>query len=170
MCFDKTVQVVQKQKISSTSILDKHRMLLKRKARMNIPLCQMISMPIMCPALKIDVLKMERAFQTRYHEEEKVFHVSPLNWKGEEQFFDSYVDLGTSIGVLKNEKSEHFLFGDPDFKFLSSHMFFVWDGNHMLQAWLLYIQHVHYEDPKWHYSMIPLCLTPHVALWSSSSP
>jgi hypothetical protein len=30
-------------------------------------------------------------------------------------------------------------------------MFFVWDGNHKLQAWLPYIQHVHNEDPEWHY-------------------
>jgi hypothetical protein len=34
-------------------------MLPKKKKRMNIPLCQMISMPIVHLALKIDVLKME---------------------------------------------------------------------------------------------------------------
>lgn len=59
---------------------------------MNIPLCWMISMLIVHHALKIDVLKMEHAFQTRYHEGEKVFYVSPLNWKGEEEFVDSYVN------------------------------------------------------------------------------
>jgi len=32
-------------------------------------------------------------------------------------------------------------------------MFFVWDGNHKLQIWLLYIQHVHNEDIEWHYLM-----------------
>jgi hypothetical protein len=90
--FDKTIQVVQEQKINLTTILDRHKMLLKRKACMNIPLFQMISMPIVHPTLKIDVLKMEHAFQTGCCEGEKVFYVSPLNWKGEEEFVDSYID------------------------------------------------------------------------------
>jgi len=73
-------------------ILDNHKMLLKRKTWMNIPLCWMISMPIMRHALKIDVLKMEHAFQTRYHEGKNVFYVFPLNWKGKEEFADSYIN------------------------------------------------------------------------------
>ncbi len=82
MSFDKTIQVVQEQKINLTTILDKHKMLLKRKTCMNIPLCRMISMPIVHPTPKIDVLKMEHAFQIGYCEGEKVFYVYPLNWKG----------------------------------------------------------------------------------------
>ncbi len=56
---------------------------------MNIPLCRMISMPIVHLAFKIDVLKMEHAFQTGYHEGDKVFYISPLNCKGKEEFLDS---------------------------------------------------------------------------------
>ncbi len=46
---------------------------------MNIPLCKMISMRVMCHAFKIGVLKMEEAFQTRYREGDKVFLIFPLN-------------------------------------------------------------------------------------------
>jgi hypothetical protein len=63
--------------------------MLKRKAQMNIPLCRMISMPIVHLAFKIDVLKMEQAFQIGYREGDKVFCISPLNWKGKEEFLDS---------------------------------------------------------------------------------
>jgi len=28
---------------------------------------------------------------------------------------------------------------------------FLWDGNHKLQAWLPYIQHVHHENLEWYY-------------------
>jgi hypothetical protein len=28
--------------------------------------------------------------------------------------------------------------------------FFVLDGNHKLQAWLLYINHLHDDEPSWH--------------------
>jgi hypothetical protein len=56
------------------------------------PFGMMISMPILCPTLKIDVLKMEHAFQTRYYEGYKVFYVYLVNWKGEEEFVNSNVD------------------------------------------------------------------------------
>jgi hypothetical protein len=53
---------------------------------MVISLCQMISMLVVHHAFKIDVLKMEEAFQINYWEGDKVFYVSPFNWKGEEDF------------------------------------------------------------------------------------
>ncbi len=92
MTIDRTIQTIQKQKFNSTKILDRHKMLPKRKSRMNIPLCKMISMPIEHLAFKINVLKMEQIFQIGYYEGDKTFYVFPLNWKGEEVFLDSYVD------------------------------------------------------------------------------
>jgi hypothetical protein len=65
-------------KINTTTILEKYKMLPKHNARMNIPLYRMISMHVIHPTLKIDVLKMEHAFHFGYHE---VFYVSPLNSK-----------------------------------------------------------------------------------------
>jgi hypothetical protein len=66
LSFEKTIQVVQEQKINLIVILDMRKMLLKRKVEMNIPLCRMISMHVVHPTmfvvqpiLKIDVLKME---------------------------------------------------------------------------------------------------------------
>jgi hypothetical protein len=118
MSFDKTIQTIKKQKFNVNEIFDRHKMLLKRKARMNIPLCRMISMFIVYPTLKINVLKMEEAFQTRYYERDKVFYISPLNWKGEEEFVDSNVDFWNAHWHPGNEKFEHLLLGDHDLKFL----------------------------------------------------
>jgi hypothetical protein len=84
-------------------ILDMHKMLLKRKRQMNIPFCLLISMHIVCPTFKINVVKMEQAFQTKYCEGEKVFYVFPLNWKGKEQFFDSYIDSWNAHWHSKND-------------------------------------------------------------------
>jgi hypothetical protein len=61
-------------KINTTTILDKYKMLPKCKARMNIPLCKMILMHVICLTLKIDVLKMEHAFHFGYC---KVFNDTP---------------------------------------------------------------------------------------------
>ncbi len=131
-----------------------HKMLLKKKIQMNIPLYQMISMLIMHHAFKINVLKMEYAFSDYIlRKEEGVLCISlELERRG------VIFWLLNAHWLFENEQFEHFFFGDLDFKFLSSRMFFVWDGNHRLQAWLPYIQCVYNEDPKWHYSMDSIVL------------
>ncbi len=45
----------------------------KTKPKWLFPCVEMISMPIVCPTFKIDVLKMEQAFHTGYREGDKVF-------------------------------------------------------------------------------------------------
>jgi hypothetical protein len=60
-------------------VLDRHKIFPKEKARMNIPLCIMISMLVVKPTLKIDVLKMEHDFHMVYKEGDKVFYVSAKN-------------------------------------------------------------------------------------------
>jgi hypothetical protein len=59
LSFDRTIQVVQMNKINTITILEKYKMFPKHKAKMNIPFCKMISMHVVRLALKIDVLKME---------------------------------------------------------------------------------------------------------------
>jgi hypothetical protein len=65
-------------------VLDRHKIVPKEKAQMNIPLCRMISMLVMKSTLKIDVLKMEHAFHMGYREGDKVFFVSATIWQREE--------------------------------------------------------------------------------------
>jgi len=63
-------------------ILDKHKTP-KQKTQMNIPLYKMISMPVVCPTLKIDILMMEQVFWIGYHKEDKVFYV--FHWTRKER-------------------------------------------------------------------------------------
>lgn len=74
--------------------------------------------------IKIDVLKIEQAFQTKYHKGDKVLYVYPINWKGVEEIIDSYVDSWNAHWHSKNEKFENILLGDSDLKFLSRHNLF----------------------------------------------
>jgi hypothetical protein len=60
-------------------VLDRHKILPKEKVRMKIPLCKMISMLVVKPTLKIDVLKVEHDFHMGYKEGDKVFYVSATN-------------------------------------------------------------------------------------------
>jgi hypothetical protein len=51
-----------KHKGKIVELLEKHKIHPKTKARMDIPLCYMISTLVIRPTLNIDVLKMEHAF------------------------------------------------------------------------------------------------------------
>lgn len=55
---------------------------------MNIPLCCMVPVPIVCSTFKIDILKMENVFQMGYKEGDKIFYLSLTNWKGKENSID----------------------------------------------------------------------------------
>jgi hypothetical protein len=57
---DKEILKVQMEhKVKSIKVLEKHKIHPKAKAQMNISLCHMISMFVVKPTFKIDVLKME---------------------------------------------------------------------------------------------------------------
>ncbi len=66
-------------KIKIVEALERHKIHLKAKAQMKIRFCCMISMLVMKLAFKIDVLKMEQAFQMGYRKGKKFFYVFPTN-------------------------------------------------------------------------------------------
>lgn len=77
---DKEIFEVQMEhKVKIIEVLEKHKIHPKTKARMNIPLCCMISMLVVRLARKIDVLKMEHEFQMGYQKGDKVFYDSHTN-------------------------------------------------------------------------------------------
>jgi hypothetical protein len=60
---DKEILEVQMEhKVKIVEVLERHKIYPKAKVWMNIPFYHMISMPIVTPTLKIDVLKMEHMF------------------------------------------------------------------------------------------------------------
>ncbi len=50
---------------------------------------------------------------------------------------------------VENDRFEEFLNFNLDLQKLSHKMFFMWDGNHHLQAWLPYINRVHPNNFVW---------------------
>ncbi len=107
-------------------------------------------MPIVHLFPKIDVLKMEQEFKANYQERNKKIYVSPLNQKGEEEFQDQHMSYWNRHWMFENERFESFLLVDLDLKFFYKHIFFVWDGNHRLQVWLPYINHLQDDEPFQH--------------------
>jgi hypothetical protein len=52
-------QVKMEHKVQTIEVLERHKIHPKTKAAMNIPLYRIISMPVVKPTLKINVVKME---------------------------------------------------------------------------------------------------------------
>lgn len=50
----------------------------------------------------------------------------------------------------KNQRFEEFMLANLDLKSLFGRMFFMWDSDHRLQAWMPYFRHVHGDDVSWH--------------------
>ncbi len=120
---------------------------------MNIPLCKLIAMPIVRPIFKINVLKMEQAFQMGYRQGEKVFFISPTIWQGEKIVVSTIESLWGPLQKEKNNRFEELLQGDLDFKPMFGKMFHVWDRDHIFQTWFSYIEKVHPLNVDWHICM-----------------
>jgi hypothetical protein len=71
----------------------------KNKAWMAIPLCRVISMLVICPTLKINIVKMEQAFQTSYQEGDKVFMFHLSIGKGMRIFKTTHVFFKSALDV-----------------------------------------------------------------------
>ena len=119
----------------------------KETSRFDIPLCQMIYMPLVRQPLAQDIKRLEVEFIHGYRPEASVFYVSTTNENGEEKLVK---DVDTSIWspqwTLVNDEFEAKLASDPHLKFLCGRMFFICDGNHRFKAWTRYIDWLHSND------------------------
>ena len=151
--------VLVAEKINTVDILEALKILPKEKSRLNIPLCRMISRPIVRPALQTDVNKLEVDFVHGYRNWEKVFHVSITDEDGNCAFVTPDVSQSWSDNWKSvNDQFKLSLKYDVDLVKFSGKMFFVFDGNHRLQAWKPYIDRLHSDDIKWHYSVDSIIL------------
>ncbi len=84
-----------------------------------------------------------------YREKNKVFYFSATNWKREEEDVILHHDTWDEHWLLENERFEKLLQDDPNLVHFSNKMFFVWDENHCMQAWMPYINELHNNEPSW---------------------
>jgi hypothetical protein len=86
---DKVWELTNKQKVNSTSTISSIRA--GPNARLRIPLCRMVLIPIVRPALKGDITKLEANFFNGYRDGDRVFYLSATDSKGNFQFVDDEV-------------------------------------------------------------------------------
>ena len=142
------------QKQNSTLVINNLKIQPISKFRLHVPLCRLISMPLVRPTMRSDVKRLEAEFVHGYRDGDRVFYISMTSDTGEEKLVTpGDEEHWGPHWQLENEEFESKVKADPDLASLSGHMFFVWDGNHRLLAWRQFIDRVHCEDRDWHLSV-----------------
>ncbi len=124
------------------------------RSRLSIPLCRMISLPQVRPLNEVEVQRLENEFINGYREGDRVLFVSPYN--DLEQSQDVTEVYTNEWGIYWHEVNAAFekeLAKDDAFASLRGKMFYVWEGNHRLAAWMRHIEKFHCHDREWHYSV-----------------
>jgi hypothetical protein len=140
--------------------LEKMRFQPRSKSKISIPLYRMISLPVVRPFLKNDVLNFASHFVAYgYLEGNGVFYVSLEDNEGKTySITDEIVASWSQNWASMNAEFEHLLQSDDDLQMYSGKKFMVWDGNHRLQAWLPIINDDHGQDQSWHFSVESIIL------------
>jgi len=117
------------------------------KLCLEIPLCQMIVMDKVWPIGKMDVQRLESEFMNGYRDGDRILYISSYN------NFEKTMDV-TEEEIAKwslhwqyvNEEFEKELMVDDDLAQLRRKMFYMWNGNHCVLAWMQYITKCHPRD------------------------
>jgi len=148
--------------VNTASRLEELKWQPSAKGRLNIPLCRMMSLPVVRPFLKNDVLTLASHFtKCGYMEGNGFFYVAVEDNSGFTTDVTAAIfDKWSPEWKKRNEDFEETLLADDDLKAFSNKMFMVWDGNHRLQAWLPIIEQFHAGDLNWHFCVESIILDP----------
>ena len=139
--------ILSDHSFNSNSVIENLQFQPTSKSRFFIPLCRLLSMPLVRPTLLSDVLKLEQGFIHGYRSGSAVFYISVVN--NEMETADVTSELMNSWNVhWKNAsaKFDEFLKEDDVLNQFVGKMFWIWDGNHRLQAWRSIIDKHHYGE------------------------
>ena len=149
----------QRLRINSIDILRRCQILGGRKSQMEIPLCRMIRLQVVRPTLAMDIEKMKADFIHEYHPGAAVFYVSTTNIEGNSRDVTNEDRSAWNFHWRRKDMEfEQFLQSNPELRFLSNKMFYVWDGNLRLVAWMEFISKVHPNDLDWHFCVRTIVL------------
>lgn len=121
------------------------------KSRLRIPLCRLRCYPKVRPVLEADVQKLENEFVRGYREGDRVMYVSLFDVDDKALRLDyGIVRTWNNHWVDANNIFESNLAQDPELRQFSGKMFYVYEGNHRLTAWMRHIEDFHSNNPAWH--------------------
>ena len=146
-------------RVNSVQILQKAQAIQGALSQIDIPLCRMISLQVVRPALAVDIEKMKEDFIHGYKPGAAVFYVSTTDFGGLERVVtDSDRQSWDRLWRRRDEEFEYFLGLHFELESLSNKFFFIWDGNHRHQAWTEFISQSYQDNLNWHYRVRSIVL------------
>ena len=146
-------------RVNSVQILQRSQAFQGEFSQIEIPLCRMITLHVVRPALAKDIEKMKADFVHGYRPGAAVFYVSTTNFGGEERFVTNVDRLSWDVHwQRRDDEFESFLSLHNELHELSNKFFFIWDGNHRHQAWTEFIAQSHSTEFNWHYRVRTIIL------------
>ncbi len=138
-----------RQKLNAVATIASLRLHPVNISRHHIPLCRMVSMPMVRPTLGCDLTKLEEEFVHGYRDGAAVFYVSVTNEQGDVQEVteEDKVKWGP-LWDEENEKFNMYLRGFRGMEQYINKMFFVCDRNHRRVAWMNHIERLHADEPS----------------------
>jgi hypothetical protein len=158
---DSELQHQTQHKVDSINVINNVRFQPLKKFRLLISLCRMISMAKVRLVGEMGIQHLELEFMKGYRDGDRVMYISMYN--NEELSSDVTEEVKADWSPCwerANQSFEDELQVDSDLKQFSGKMFYVWEGNHRLAAWLRHINNHHAEDPELHISVHCIILDP----------
>ena len=146
------------QKSNFVTVLESMRV---TKGPFYVPLCRMLALPRVRPLQEVDVCALEKRFEGGYIDGDRAFYISVLD--DSENTCEVSPEIESTWDPhwkAANDEFEEFLGSNPEYACFQRKMFYVWDGNHRLNAWWRFIDGVHPSDRNWHYSVSSVVLNP----------
>ena len=127
------------------------RLPIEKFSKLKIPLCRMVGMPEVRVTLEREVQRLMREFQYGYRPGSACFYVAATSSDGSKITVSSEIEeTWNDEWKEENRKFEAILNQDYDLQQVSGLMFFVWDGNHRLEAWKRVIAAQREDLNKWY--------------------
>ena len=145
--------------VNSVLILQKAQAIQGVLSQIDIPLCRMISLQVVRPALVVDIEKKKADFIHGYRPGAAIFYVSTTDFGGLERVVtDSDRQSWDRLWRRRDEEFEYFLGLHSELESLSNKFFFIWDSNHRHQAWTEFISQCYQDNLNWHYRVRSIVL------------
>jgi len=113
-------------KVDSVKTIASLRMKPDNLFRLQIPLCQMVAMPMVRPTLACDLQKLEQEFTKGYRDGAIVFYVTTTNEAGESSVFsEEEMEEWDPFWKKRNEIFNAQVESTPELRFLKNLKFFV---------------------------------------------
>lgn len=155
-------QLHRKQlKVDTIGLINTLRIQPIMKSRLEVPLCRMIVMDEVRPVGEIDVQRLESEFMNGYRDGDRVLYISPYNnLETTRDLTEEEIATWSPHWQHVNEEFEKELMADDDLVQLRGKMFYVWDGNHCVSAWMQHITNCHPGELDWHKRVHCIILDP----------